>query len=70
MEESHINPSTQFTQLGTRAWWARVLCEVPEPTKLGYQARPPSTAWTVWPTKLLIYFFFIYDSGLCSIVSF
>ena len=20
----------------TRAWWARVLCEVPEPTKLGY----------------------------------
>ena len=30
--------SFQNTQIGTRAWWARVLCEVPEPTKLGYQA--------------------------------
>ena len=24
--------------LRTRAWWARVLCEVPEPIKLGYEA--------------------------------
>ena len=30
--------SFQNTQIGTRAWWARVLCEVPEPTKLEYQA--------------------------------
>ena len=27
-----------FILLGTRAWWARVLCEVPEPIKLGYEA--------------------------------
>ena len=27
-----------FTQLGTRAWWARVLHKVPELTKLEYQA--------------------------------
>ena len=26
------------TQIGTRAWWARVLHNVPEPTKLGYQS--------------------------------
>ena len=25
-------------QLGTRAWWARVLHKVPESTKLGYQS--------------------------------
>ena len=47
-----------LTQLSTRAWWARVLCEVPEPTKLEYFTRGPlGTVWTVWPTKLLIYFF-------------
>ena len=28
----------QNRQIGTRAWWSRVLCEVPEPTKLGYQS--------------------------------
>ena len=25
-------------QIGTRAWWTRVPCEVPESTKLGYQS--------------------------------
>ena len=30
--------SFQNTQISTRAWWARVLCEVLEPTKLEYQA--------------------------------
>ena len=30
--------SFQNTQIGTQAWWARVLHKVPEPTKLGYQA--------------------------------
>ena len=29
---------SKFIQIGTRAWWAQVLCEVPEPTKLGYQS--------------------------------
>ena len=29
---------SKFIQIGTRAWWARVLCKVPESTKLGYQS--------------------------------
>ena len=54
-----------FHQLGTRAWWARVLCKVPEPTKLEYFTRGPlSTVWTVWPTKFNIFFFSPQDSGL------
>ena len=54
-----------FILLRTRASWARVLHKVPEPTKLGYiivghQVR--HSTW--WGIKLLIFFFFIYDSGL------
>ena len=29
---------SKFIQIGTRVWWARVLCKVPESTKLGYQS--------------------------------
>ena len=31
-----INLFSKNTQIGTRVWWARVLHNVPEPTKLGY----------------------------------
>ena len=33
-----MQPLIKFIQLGTRAWWARVLYKVPESTKLGYQS--------------------------------
>ena len=36
----------------TRAWWARVLCEVPEPMKLEYEAgelKSPSSSSNLFP---------------------
>ena len=33
-----VQPLFKFIQLGTRAWWTRVLYKVLEPTKLGYQS--------------------------------
>ena len=35
---NQVGPVDFFLQLRTRAWWARVLCEVPKPNKLEYKA--------------------------------
>ena len=49
-------------QIGTRAWWAQVLCEVPEPTKLGYFTKYPATKYgTVLGGRKLLLLLLFFD---------